>query len=207
MEELVDVVPPIFLPIVCDGSPSYQDLNGKFLSPMEKVFLCEEILHIHSLLPPTSWGNHITENGLSLRHNIPRRSIRTWVNIYTTGGVFFDRGGRPYCVDGIGTDNVNTKLRDDRKQLNCTKKEKTHQYLVEERKATKTRRNQVCQSEDEDISPRTVKRFKTANNIVDRKPQTITDARLNALRDLRVTFLTACLLLGKFFIRWILCTS
>ncbi len=108
-----------------------------------------------------------------------------------------EHSGKPPCIDDIGIETVKGKLVDDRKKLNSTKKGNLNKYLIEERQETKKRRNQSIESEDERISSKTVKRIKSSHHIIDRKAQITTTARVNALKDGRVTYLTACLLEGE----------
>lgn len=101
------------------------------------------------------------------------------------------------CIDAVGLQNVERKVRADRSSQNATRFTKLKTYFVDERKETKKRRGMQVEEKDNDMDKRTLKKLKISSAIVDRKPQILTEARRKALRDIRVTYRLSCLLQGK----------
>jgi len=61
----------------------WPNLANHDFSPDEKKFLVDEILGIHNFLEETNHWHGVstrTEDGMSRRYNIPRRTLRGWVD-------------------------------------------------------------------------------------------------------------------------------
>jgi hypothetical protein len=160
--------------------------------------LCEEIDGKHQLLLTLAIVKTTTVNSISLRFSIPRRSLRRWMGKYKSNLQLHENGGRPLCIDSIGLQNVSTKVKADRSSQNATRFTKLKLYFIDERKETKKRRGLKVEEEDSAMDPRTLKKFKSSTDIVDRKPQLLAEARRKALLDIRVTYRLSCLLEGEY---------
>jgi hypothetical protein len=198
---------------------SYKDLKLHHFLPEEKSFLCEEIDE-HCLLDPTNENGEVTVFGLSQRYNIPRRSLRDWKAAFDEGRALLGTPGRPRLIDPIEAENVNQKLQNDRNAYNASSMKTFENTLRLAVVNSKRRRmnldtldydnatfaeetfeqvidNHKENEEDIIVSKASKSRFKRKQNIAFRKPQPITTARMNALRDIRITFKLACLLTGN----------
>lgn len=87
-----------------NGDNEYRNLKGVKLSAAARLFLCEEINGCHSI------DGNLSVTGASTRYQIPRRTVRDWYAIYSSGNCFHDGNGRPTSLDAIATSSLQSKL-------------------------------------------------------------------------------------------------
>ncbi len=197
-------VPEVFLKLDL-GTRSeksfFLDLSNHLFSGYEKWFLCNEISHNGLQLEATHTNKgdglaKLTVFGVCERYQIPRRTLRDWMDRFKKGLKLYDSDAtKPTNVDGIGDDEINDKLFSQTAQTTPVFMDKFPELLVEKKRNTLERKGvRVHEGMEIKVTQNEVWRYKRDNHIHNRKPQDLTESRLKALLDVRLTFKFACTL-------------
>jgi hypothetical protein len=168
----------LFKPKPLRGGDVFPDLSKHRFTTEEKYYL------ITQLTCPGGGDNKISHHLASKRYHIPRGTIRNWESTIKNGNVLHEKGGRPSDIDEIGLNEIiavcnsaeNARKPLSSSEVNVVVQEKIH--------GTKRRRNQLGR----ESSHQTIKKIKTMANICQKKPQLVSDARVEACSDLRMSY-------------------
>lgn len=149
----------------------------------------------------------VTPTVISNRYNISRTTINNWTAHRSKNRINCSSdGGRPRALDDIAIDTIKKTLIDKENETNPLSKNDTDKLFKKEKVSTEKRKYvdlssaTVINETNTSISTNTIKKYKEDNRIFDRQAQDLTPARLSALKDIRVTYKTAVMIMayGKY---------
>ena len=148
---LVLTVPSIFEPSkeLRSNSTKYQDLSEHAFTAVEKVFLCQQILHSRadepiSIATTNDFGQRsvISVKGMAMRHNISENTVQGWIKKYKKGEAFHDADlpGQPTALDDISVATIVEQLHLDEKAGKPLSEEGLRKAMGQEKGKTAERR-------------------------------------------------------------------
>ena len=188
-------VPAVFAPRITRNKIKYTDLSKATLSVLEKTFLGSEAARLTSFLV---WGSSLTSvlTQISRRYHIPYSTVKNWTEKVKLGHPIVNALGRPHSMDEIAKDVFTSTLLQRRTARNCVPLAETYTLLAEGVAATRIRQGKRGLDAISHICLTTQKKLLKDNNVVRRKPQIITDARLKACLCPRLSYIWGCVLMA-----------
>ena len=188
-------VPAIFLPRITRKKIAYRDLSSATLSVMEKTFLGSEAANVTSfLIWKSSLISKITQ--ISNRYHIPYSTIKSWSGKVKLKKPIVNSLSRPQSMDETARDEFTATLLQRRAAKNCVPLAETLTLLADGVSATLIRQGKRGLDAISSISVTTQKKLFKECNVVRRKPQILTDARLKACLCPRLSYIWGCVLMA-----------
>jgi hypothetical protein len=176
----------------------YLPLAHHRFTRVDKLFICEELDGLHSLLTPTFVNEkgveRRTARGYCARYGLSHFTIGQWQNRLKKHWPLMDDPWRPSYLDSEGLAHIETGINEGNSSTVGVFDHELGDVLREEIIATKKRRG-VRTYEDMDIAiGRDFERDqKKKMKILPRAAQDLTQARMKALQDIRNVYRIACL--------------
>ena len=174
----------------------YRDLSEHSFCPGEKAFLVKQILCEDEkdleIAPTCKKAGKVTISGVCQRYHLPNSTVRRWVDKVQHGEVNESSlPGRRPDIDDIAKDDIKCRLFSKEMSVTPLTKSETGALLVEMKKETIQRRKGNICVQDITMCNNTMEAVKKAIGVRNRKAQSLTNARLKAMSDIRVTYKTA----------------
>jgi hypothetical protein len=188
-------VPPIFSPRVLRKKTVYNDLSQRLLSVSEKTFLGTEAANLSTFLDfSPSPISKLTQ--LSNRYRLPYTTVKNWSEKVKLNRPISSELGRPPSMDKIAGETFVETLLQRRAAKNCVPLHETLSLLGQGVTATKMRQGKRGSDAISSICVTTQKKLCKQYNVIRRKPQILTDARLKACLCPRLSYIWGCVLMA-----------
>jgi hypothetical protein len=189
------LIPAIFSPRVLRKRTSYADLSTQSLSVSEKSFLGSEAANVTSFL---QWDKSTTSvlTQISNRYRLPYSSVKNWSTKIKLNQPIVNQLGRPASMDKIAAEAFVETLTKRRDAKDCVPLAETLTLLGNGVAATKVRQGKRGMDAVSSICVTTQKKLCKQFNVVKRKPQPLTDARLKACLCPRLSYIWGCVLMA-----------
>lgn len=188
-------VPAIFSPRLLRGKELYRDLSKITLTAQQKTFLGSEVAKISTLLAWNSKCSSVLTKA-SQRYRLPYTTVQNWAKKVINGQTITDGTGRPKAVDTIASEKFATTLLDRRKMKNAVPEAEALVLLGRAVSETQFRQGKRGLDVGSTICVTTQKKLFKELNVIKRKPQILTDARLKACRCPRLSYIWGCVLMA-----------
>ena len=188
-------VPPIFSPRVLRKTIVYNDLSQRLLSVSEKTFLGTEAASLSSFLELSP--NKVSRlTRLSNRYRLPYSTVKNWSEKIKLNKPISSELGRPESLDKIAAETFVETLLQRREAKNCVPLNETLSLLAQGVTATKMRQEKRGSDAVSFICVTTQKKLCKQYNVIRRKPQILTDARLKACLCPRLSYIWGWVLMA-----------
>ena len=155
----------------------------KYPNLREHIFTTEEKIFVINLLSQESDSPRVSVKAFCAAYNIPRTTVRKWLNQFKKGEYLYSKRGRPHVIDEVGLNAIKSILSQRRDERNPPGKVETDQ-IIRQIDDCYHRRNVLSK----DVDRRTIKKVRDEVEISQRVPQSITSARFKACSDVRMTY-------------------
>lgn len=175
----------------------YRNLSNQSLSIDEKTFLGSEAAGQSSLL---TWPDESFTVSLriSKSYSLPEATVRGWNDKVANSIPFTNETGRPLALDEVATEKLNGILESRRAARNAVPLAETLSLIGTCVTETHMRMGKRDASAVSTCCVTMQTRILRDLNIVKRKPQILTEARLKALRCPRLSYIWGCVCMAYF---------
>ena len=171
----------------------FYDLEVFPFTSAQKTWAVKEILGEND---PDDLNRVISAKKFANRYRINENTVKSWVQRYKSGnGNLHSETGRPMSLDEIAKEKLIEVLKTKRKGKKSTFSSSTSSLMYELANETNERRNQHPKvNRAGKLDNKTEHKIKKQLGIVRREAQSITDARIKAGFDVRMTYTMWCML-------------
>ena len=188
-------VPPIFCPRLLRGKELYRDLSKITLTVEQKTFLGSEVAKISTFLSWNSKSCSILTKA-SHRYRLPYTTVQNWAKKGINGQPINEGTGRPKAMDTIASEKFVHTLLERRKIKDAVPVAEALILLGQAVSDTKMRQGKRGLDTVANICITTQKKMFKLHNVVKRKPQVLTEARLKPCRCPRLSYIWGCVLMA-----------
>ena len=188
-------VPAIFSPRTLRNKVSYNNLSKRTLTDSEKIFIGSEAASESSFLEWDDSKGSVTTK-ISHRYVLPYTSVKNWSQKIKLKQPFNTKVGRPQSMDEVAEAEFVANLLQRRSAKDCVPLAETLILLGRGVTATKIRQGKRGADTISSICVTTQKRLFKQFDVIKRKPQTLTDARLKACLCPRLSYIWGCVLMA-----------
>ena len=194
------IFPEIFKPIrelTRLGTCYYRDLVDHDFTGIEKLFLVEHLKSDKIDVNNEFYTGILNKDNTKVvvarvekRYSIKHSTLCCWIKRNKDGQILYDYDVRTLpLIDDIGINEISAILLDNRRNVLPLSTEATNILFSGKASQTWQRRHpgRACPP-PMDLDTRTIEKIKKKNNISDRKPQDLTQARYDAASDIRLVY-------------------
>ena len=183
------------------GVNYYQDLSDHKFSSIEKIFMCQEIQRSRDnenfYLEATNMigGRGVVSiRGLSERYCVSLLTITEWFKRFKVGAVIqgADVKGQPHAIDEEELEALKVSIQTADKIKKPLSTKDVYALCGVAKVRTAWKRGRILPDEDSKVDRKTFNQYIELAGIDIRKAQFMTQARIDALLDIRLTYRMAC---------------